>query len=956
MNHIFNRNTTAPPQRPRSKNKWARALLATIQTLAVLGSATAASLQSAPQAVLAQGTPTIAVSPTSITNFTYVPPATSDVKTVTLSNTGTAALSVTGLTFSGAAASKFAVSGGTCGSPPISVAASGSCTVQITYSNGSAIADNASLDIASDDPANATTSVALTGIIPVDTGGGSGSALLNLTDINAAELDTDPQNNGDANCIPLGGGSALLNTVTISATELDSDASDNFAAACVYSTAAAMLAPDLTTAIGQPAPRLMEGVASAVPVIVTNSGTATTTGSINITMTLPSGVTAPATFSNNGWSCTTSGSTVACSNAGPLAPNASSTVQVPITPNSGTAGSTPGPFNATAGTPGETATSNNAATPMTPGQSVQAPSVVTPGTPSITSPTNGSTLTNTYPVIGGTGTAGATITVTEGTTTICTATVVGSTWSCTPSTPLASGAHSIKAVAGNTAGTSAATPNTSFTIDNTPPAAPVISAPAPASTTNDNTPLFSGSAENGSTVTVKKGTTVLCTTTADATTGAWSCASNVVLPEGSNTVQATAIDAAGNPSPTATDTFTVATTPNLITSIGAVQPVLMATQVSTLPVSISNVGVAPSSGPVTATVSLPPATSAPASFTSGPWTCTATQPPDPFTASTVTCTSSAAIPVNGASTILVPVTPSAAAIGFTRTFNASAAGGGEAITTDNAATPYTSGAVLPVSRLLPIKVFLFGPFNAVSGIMQDSLRARGMLPTTEPYSGLGYARAGTSGETAASGVFSITGSAAPVDWVLVELRDASNAATIITTKAGLLLANGYVKDVDAVSDLYFTNLTAGSYFVAIKHRNHLGAMTASPVTLSSNTPLVDFTTLTAAQVNGTNARRQMGGIFALWAGNANGNTKIEASGSGNDATTVTTVSLTGSGNTSLSRNFKVSGYRLTDTNMDGDTVAGGTNNDWAVVINSASNNPANAQTLNRNTNILQQVP
>ena len=189
MNHIFNRNTTAPPQRPRSKNKWARALLATIQTLAVLGSATAASLQSAPQAVLAQGTPTIAVSPTSITNFTYVPPATSDVKTVTLSNTGTAALSVTGLTFSGAAASKFAVSGGTCGSPPISVAASGSCTVQITYSNGSAIADNASLDIASDDPANATTSVALTGIIPVDTGGGSGSALLNLTDINAAELD-----------------------------------------------------------------------------------------------------------------------------------------------------------------------------------------------------------------------------------------------------------------------------------------------------------------------------------------------------------------------------------------------------------------------------------------------------------------------------------------------------------------------------------------------------------------------------------------------------------------------------------------------------------------------------------------------------------------------------------------------------------------------------------------------
>ena len=54
--------------------------------------------------------------------------------------------------------------------------------------------------------------------------------------------------------------------------------------------------------------------------------------------------------------------------------------------------------------------------------------------------------------------------------------------------------------------------------------------------------------------------------------------------------------------------------------------------------------------------------------------------------------------------------------------------------------------------------------------MQDSLRARGLLPLTEPYTALGFAQTGGGGgESIVAGSFATTGADAIVDWVLVEL-------------------------------------------------------------------------------------------------------------------------------------------------------------------------------------------
>ncbi|HUR74680.1 MAG TPA: choice-of-anchor G family protein [Sporichthya sp.] len=68
------------------------------------------------------------------------------------------------------------------------------------------------------------------------------------------------------------------------------------------------------------------------------------------------------------------------------------------------------------------------------------------GTPVITDPENGDVTDDTTPPISGTGTPGATVTVHEGTTVICTAVVrANGTWTCTPSVALGLGSHTITA-------------------------------------------------------------------------------------------------------------------------------------------------------------------------------------------------------------------------------------------------------------------------------------------------------------------------------------------------------------------------------------------------------------------------------------------------------------------------------------------------------------------------------
>jgi len=93
------------------------------------------------------------------------------------------------------------------------------------------------------------------------------------------------------------------------------------------------------------------------------------------------------------------------------------------------------------------------------------------------------------------------------------------------------------------------------------------------------------------------------------------------------------------------------------------------------------------------------------------------------------------------------------------------------------------------------------------------------------------------------------------DWILVELR--STETTITERRAAFLKNDGTLVDLDGVSNIKFSSITEGDYYVVIIHRNHLSVMTATPVTISFNPTLYDMRN-NVSNVYGTNAVKNLG--------------------------------------------------------------------------------------------------
>jgi hypothetical protein len=89
-------------------------------------------------------------------------------------------------------------------------------------------------------------------------------------------------------------------------------------------------------------------------------------------------------------------------------------------------------------------------------------------------------------------------------------------------------------------------------------------------------------------------------------------------------------------------------------------------------------------------------------------------------------------------------------------------------------------------------------------------------------------------------VFAVTGEDAIVDWVFVELRDKNDYTSVVATRSGLIQRDGDVVDLDGLNKLDFPDVPTDSYFVVIRHRNHLGVMTKFPLTPAAMDLLVDF--------------------------------------------------------------------------------------------------------------------
>ncbi|MET4106732.1 LamG-like jellyroll fold domain-containing protein [Hymenobacter sp. UYP22] len=243
--------------------------------------------------------------------------------------------------------------------------------------------------------------------------------------------------------------------------------------------------------------------------------------------------------------------------------------------------------------------------------------------PVVTAPANGSLLNVPTPTYQGIAPAGSLVTVyVDGSAIGTTTAAAGGTFSLTQPAPLAQGSHTVYARAQSSGSAQSSNSNTNtFTVDTTPPAAPVVTAPANGSTTPNNTPVYTGTAEANSTVTVIVDGSAIGTATANAS-GNWSRTQPTALAQGSHTVRATATDAAGNTSPSSnTNTFTVLDPATYVSST-AEQPNTSLVQVSSMNQEILRVAVVISGG-----------TSAPLSATSLSFTTNgSTRPADIATA------------------------------------------------------------------------------------------------------------------------------------------------------------------------------------------------------------------------------------------------------------------------------------------------------------------------------------
>lgn len=229
-----------------------------------------------------------------------------------------------------------------------------------------------------------------------------------------------------------------------------------------------------------------------------------------------------------------------------------------------------------------------------------------------------------------------------------------------------------------------------------------------------------------------------------------------------------------------------------------------------------------------------------------------------------------------------------------------------------------------------------------AAMMNDDLRQLGLIPLQEPYTGLGFTHVGGGGgESTTATVLSSTGANAIVDWVFLELRDKNNPATVVATRAALIQRDGDIVDVDGTSTPEFDPISLDDYYLAIRHRNHLGVMSATPINFQGGANFMfDFTQMSNTTY-GTNAMRNLGGINVQWAGNGDQNGSTVYQGNGSDILPVTIAVFTNPANGAFQSSFPLDAYDVADYNMDGQVIYQGSGSDILPITQSVFTNPAN---------------
>ncbi|WP_420572893.1 hypothetical protein [Kordia sp.] len=257
---------------------------------------------------------------------------------------------------------------------------------------------------------------------------------------------------------------------------------------------------------------------------------------------------------------------------------------------------------------------------------------------------------------------------------------------------------------------------------------------------------------------------------------------------------------------------------------------------------------------------------------------------------------------------------------------------------------------LPLIAKVVLQGASLNPVMGEENLMRDDLRANGLLPLSSPYG---------DGAMIDNTLLNTTGNNAIVDWIWLEIREETNASNIVQGVSALLQRDGdVVSPTDGISPVIFNRLPT-NYFIAVKHRSHLGIMTNTAINLMTDTPaIIDFTDASNQITFGTNAQTSFGmpaGKVGMWAGNVNGDTIIQYSGTTPDTPTILSTVLNDAGNFLNLPTYTLSGYNSEDLSMDGIIQYTGTTPDTPIILQNVLAHPGNF--LNFSTyQIMEQLP
>lgn len=165
-----------------------------------------------------------------------------------------------------------------------------------------------------------------------------------------------------------------------------------------------------------------------------------------------------------------------------------------------------------------------------------------------------------------------------------------------------------------------------------------------------------------------------------------------------------------------------------------------------------------------------------------------------------------------------------------------------------------------------IKVFLEGPYNSETGLMNTDLKNGNLVPLVQPYNREPWYY---EGDESVGSLLAIPENI--VDWVMLETRAAADNTIILEKRAAFVREDGIVVSyLDFSSSPTFLNLQSGAaYYMVVRHRNHLAVLSAEAVTVVGAALSYDFTT-DVNQALGIAQLKNLGdGFFGLYAGDFN---------------------------------------------------------------------------------------